>query len=238
MLKRSLAVLAVLLGLIAGPFSQTALAHVAPSELTFGSRGPAVVDIQRKLGVAADGHFGKQTLGAVVNRQIAAGIRPTGRVDSVTRDYINDSRRPPHGKPFEARGVKRAAVDKRNNIVFLIRPDGSVERWGWMIDNNTITREGVKRVSQELNVNRNKVEETGEPGKLLLYDFTRIDGGIGFHAIPVDEITKVPIHSVRELGAGTRQVSGGCIRLEPEFAHFLQDHWLSIGSTVHVLPSL
>lgn len=50
-----------------------------------GDRGPAVNRIQRRLGVAADGVFGRQTLRAVRRFQRRKGLVPDGVVGPITR---------------------------------------------------------------------------------------------------------------------------------------------------------
>lgn len=52
--------------------------------LRFGSHGPAVVELQRLLGVAADGEFGARTLEAVVAYQRSAGLVADGEVGPLT----------------------------------------------------------------------------------------------------------------------------------------------------------
>jgi GH25 family lysozyme M1 (1,4-beta-N-acetylmuramidase) len=53
--------------------------------LRLGSTGADVQDMQRKLGVAADGIFGPQTLSAVLAFQAAHGLVPDGIVGPLTR---------------------------------------------------------------------------------------------------------------------------------------------------------
>lgn len=222
----------------AGGMTATSVAAAAQRPvLDYGDTGPAVADLQRRLGMRnVPARFGKATLTKVINFQISRGLRPDGVVGAATWPYVLNPRLPARGTPFVATGARRAAVDKKNNTVFLINPNGTVARWSWMIDNNRVTRTGVKRVSQELLVNRD-LKDTGEPGNLLLENFTRIDGGIGFHRIPIDKTSKKQIHSEAALGVGTRQVSSGCIRLTAEFARYLQS-FLRIGSRVDVVSRL
>jgi cell wall-associated NlpC family hydrolase len=59
--------------------------HVHPRILRLGDAGPAVVRIQRMLGVSADGVFGHITLHAVKRFQIAHGLLADGEVGPHTR---------------------------------------------------------------------------------------------------------------------------------------------------------
>lgn len=58
-------------------------AHV-DTMLEIGSRGSAVVDLQRRLGITADGIFGPQTRGAVEAFQRAHGLEVDGIVGPIT----------------------------------------------------------------------------------------------------------------------------------------------------------
>lgn len=233
--------LSLMVGLPAVSTSGMAATSVATAAvrpvLKYGDTGPAVADLQRRLGMRnVPARFGKATMAKVIDLQIKKGLRPDGVVGPATWPYVLNPRLPARGTPFVAIGARRAAVDMENNTVFLIKPNGTVARWSWIVDNNRLTRTGVKRVSQELLVNRD-LKDTGEPGNLLLEYFTRIDGGIGFHRIPIDKTSKNQIHSDAALGVGTRQASHGCIRLTAEFARFLQE-FLQIGSRVDVVARL
>ena len=53
--------------------------------LRIGSRGPAVAEVQRMLGIAADGVFGRQTRRAVRAFQSAHGLEVDGVVGPITR---------------------------------------------------------------------------------------------------------------------------------------------------------
>ena len=74
----------------------------APAELRYGSRGPAVMDLQQKLNalgarpaLAVDGKFGPKTRRAVIRFQAAHagdGLRRTGIVDVSTRDVLSTVR--------------------------------------------------------------------------------------------------------------------------------------------------
>lgn len=68
-----------------------ARAGAGVTTLRIGSRGPAVVNLQRKLagyGIAADGDFGPLTEGAVRAFQAWAGLDVDGEVGPVTRDAL------------------------------------------------------------------------------------------------------------------------------------------------------
>jgi peptidoglycan hydrolase-like protein with peptidoglycan-binding domain len=83
---------------------QAAPARPAPagSDLQYGSRGPAVMDLQQKLNalgarpsLVVDGKFGPKTRAAVSRFQTAHasdGLTPTGVVDSATRNVLSSVR--------------------------------------------------------------------------------------------------------------------------------------------------
>lgn len=54
------------------------------AKLKMGQQGPAVVELQKKLGVVATGQFDKNTEVAVAQAQTKASLPPTGVVDSKT----------------------------------------------------------------------------------------------------------------------------------------------------------
>jgi len=54
------------------------------STLSRGDTGTAVIDLQRKLGICADGCFGPETVHAVTEFQLHHGLKATGEVDEVT----------------------------------------------------------------------------------------------------------------------------------------------------------
>jgi cell wall-associated NlpC family hydrolase len=56
--------------------------------LRIGSRGPAVAEVQRRLGIAADGVFGPQTRRAVRTFQAAHGLEVDGVVGPITRGAL------------------------------------------------------------------------------------------------------------------------------------------------------
>lgn len=202
----------------------TAQAHPVPGKsstgtVKFGSRGAAVRNLQSKLGgVPVTGNFYKLTLGRVIDFQLSKGLKPDGIVGPLTWSYVNDPAKPVVSTPFPV-GEHRIVNDKFNNIVYLVLANGTVEGWGWSVDNNTATLAKVTRVSQKIPINRNKENEL--PGELDLHHFVRFDGGNGFHAIPINRNTGQPIHGVNQLGRGTPLQSKGCVRLEPGFAKLL-----------------
>jgi peptidoglycan hydrolase-like protein with peptidoglycan-binding domain len=58
--------------------------------MSLGSTGPDVVALQKKLGVdPATGYYGKLTQAAVMAYQTVMGIPINGRVDSFTRNKLN-----------------------------------------------------------------------------------------------------------------------------------------------------
>ena len=56
--------------------------------LRIGARGPAVVEVQRMLGIAADGVFGRKTRLAVRSFQAAHGLEVDGVVGPITRGAL------------------------------------------------------------------------------------------------------------------------------------------------------
>lgn len=54
------------------------------AKLKMGQQGPAVLELQKKLGVVATGQFDKNTEVAVAQAQTKAGLPPTGVVDDKT----------------------------------------------------------------------------------------------------------------------------------------------------------
>lgn len=75
--------------LVADPVAAPNWAFPAPSPaarpvLRLGAQGDAVKELQRRLGLAADGKFGPATRGAVVTFQVSAGLKADGVVGSVT----------------------------------------------------------------------------------------------------------------------------------------------------------
>ena len=56
--------------------------------LRIGSRGPAVAEVQRMLGIVADGVFGRQTRRAVRSFQAAHGLEVDGVVGPITRGAL------------------------------------------------------------------------------------------------------------------------------------------------------
>ncbi|MGE5636613.1 MAG: transglycosylase family protein [Nocardioidaceae bacterium] len=75
-----------------------------------GYRGPAVSRLQRRLGVAADGVFGRQTLRAVKRFQRRRGLAPDGVVGPLTRRALG--LRPfGRGSVFRPRARSQARVE-------------------------------------------------------------------------------------------------------------------------------
>lgn len=228
-------------GMTLGPLLPGGGTAYAAHSLSFGSRGPAVADLQRKLGFVGrevDHVLGKNTLGRVIALQCDKGLVPDGVVGPLTMRYVNNRGLPPASTSFKATGAKRIVLDKRNRIVFLVRPNGTVERFGWGIHNPQKTRSTTTRASEKIRNNRN-LNDAGQPGDLILPHFVRFDGkpGNGFHAIPVDKKTGKQIHSETQLGRGTRQISKGCVRLSALFAKQLYE-WTPVGAAVTAVDSM
>ena len=109
---------------IVGPITRAALERgadqSAASVLELGDRGPAVADIQRALGLAADGIFGKRTLNAVRAFQRKQGLIVDGIVGPATREALRapTSRRSSgsqHTHDESAATASRSDVDSRLN---------------------------------------------------------------------------------------------------------------------------
>lgn len=69
----------------------TATAAVNAGMLKKGDRGPAVVAVQRQLGISADGIFGRQTKRAVRSFQARNGLEVDGIVGPMTRQALSGS---------------------------------------------------------------------------------------------------------------------------------------------------
>lgn len=70
-------------GIITGPVATLETVH-PPALLRQGDQGPSVVALQKALGVAADGKFGRATLAAVVAFQRAQGLVVDGEAGHAT----------------------------------------------------------------------------------------------------------------------------------------------------------
>lgn len=88
-----------------------------------GARGPAVVEVQRRLESmgywlgGVNGDYGLLTQQAVYAFQKVHGLPRTGNVDAATRDAFRDARRP---LPRSTSGYV-AEVDKARQVIFLAR---------------------------------------------------------------------------------------------------------------------
>jgi peptidoglycan hydrolase-like protein with peptidoglycan-binding domain len=100
---------------VVGPLTRAALVQrseqVAAEVLRYGDRGPAVAELQRALGLPADGIFGKQTRRAVRQLQRDAGLTVDGIVGPATREAlaqrdraVDDDPEPVDGGGLEAAG--------------------------------------------------------------------------------------------------------------------------------------
>jgi cell wall-associated NlpC family hydrolase len=91
--------LAIATAAIGGPAAGVANADstagsLGSANLSRGSRGAAVVALQRELGIASDGIFGTQTERAVISFQRAHGVPTTGLVGPLTRAALGESGAP------------------------------------------------------------------------------------------------------------------------------------------------
>ena len=116
--SRGIAVASLSVGLLVTGMTATGTASAAESKtssqtaavakrplLKYGSRGSAVVYVQRRLGVRpVSGWYGPKTRAAVKRYQRANGIRPTGMVGPKTWASLL-------GKPRASRSTKRVATN-------------------------------------------------------------------------------------------------------------------------------
>ena len=94
--KRALLSAALLTATVLTPTHDAARAQDAVTTATgdllrLGSRGPAVAELQRRLGIPADGIFGRQTRRAVRAFQAARGLAVDGIAGPVTRGALRGS---------------------------------------------------------------------------------------------------------------------------------------------------
>lgn len=136
---------------------------------------------------------------------------------------------------FPATGARAVVLDKRTRTAFLVNPDGTVSRKIPVIHGGRLTPPGRFVVSQEMAVNYDKTKG-GAAGIWRLDDFTRFNGGIGFHRVPVNKFTGVPMHSDGALGR-SGLASHGCVRVSAADAKVLQA-FVKRGTVVTVLERL
>jgi peptidoglycan DL-endopeptidase CwlO len=91
--KRALVSAALLTATVLAPTHDAAKAQgtavtSSGEMLRIGSRGPAVAELQRMLGIAADGIFGRQTRAAVRSFQAAHGLEVDGIAGPITRGAL------------------------------------------------------------------------------------------------------------------------------------------------------
>jgi cell wall-associated NlpC family hydrolase len=112
-------------------------APAAARTLTVGSRGKAVKAVQVRLGLPADGIYGKATARAVRHFQRRAGLPVTGAVDTATRDALfpptsggtapgsmDEAVRAALGKPYRAGAAGPDAFDCSGLVVWAAAAAG------------------------------------------------------------------------------------------------------------------
>jgi len=134
--------------------------------------------------------------------------------------------------PFPATGARNVVLDKRARTAYLVNPDGTVNRQFPVIHGGRLTPPGRFVVSQEMAVNYDATASR-EAGIWRLDDFTRFNGGIGFHRVPVNKFTGRPMHSEGALGR-SGLASHGCVRVSAAAAKHLQA-FVKRGTVVTVL---
>lgn len=101
---------------IVGPQTRAALTAGAStstksaSVLQLGDQGPPVAELQRALGIEADGIFGPATLRAVRHFQREAGIAVDGIVGHATREALGSAGAPSSEPPEPAAGSEQPAA--------------------------------------------------------------------------------------------------------------------------------
>lgn len=91
----------------------------------YGDKGPSIRDLQRKLGVTADGIFGPRTKAAVVTVQRRAGLVPDGVVGPKTRTVLGIGTARPAPAPAPS------ATNKGDRVVAFARAQiGKRYVWG------------------------------------------------------------------------------------------------------------
>lgn len=180
------------------------LAAPAHAALKLGSRGSAVRAVQQRLGVPADGVYGRTTTRAVRRFQRARGLAVTGRVDAATRsalglatppagtggttgadgtDSMTDAVRAALGRPYRASAAGPDAFDCSGLIVWAAAAAG--------ID---MPRSSFAQYDTGIPVNRSDLA----PGDLVFFDTNGpgpSDVGI---VVGPDAVVSATTHGVRE----------------------------------------
>ena len=223
-------------GVVAGAAAMGALAAVgtgmatgasaANPVLKAGSRGPSVTALQKRLNALGywcgtpDGSFGALTIQAVLAIQKVAGLGRDGVVGANTWNAINRGAR-----PGSQRGGNRMEVDKRRQIVLVVR--GGVVKYIF----NTSTGNG-----ELFTYYGRKIRAVTPSGEFRIYqrgsngwDYGALgglwrpfyfNGGIAFHGSP-----SIPAYPA----------SHGCCRLSVSAQNFLiSSGLLYVGEPVSV----
>lgn len=200
-----------------------------------GQYGLNVEFLQSELGIWPDGCFGPATDSAVRAFQRANDLYEDGIVGTCTWHVLTEGTRKSGCRsyqgvseesstsdpdststtPAQPSGEHYIIVDQSDNYTYAMIGD-SIVRSMPMVDNPDKLPTGNYQVINQLRINHDT-----SLNWVLRY-FTRIHGGIGFHAVPIDAEDGWAMH-LNELLGTNRAVSAGCIRLSLEDAQYLYD---------------
>jgi peptidoglycan DL-endopeptidase CwlO len=140
--------------------------------LRIGARGPAVADVQRMLGIPADGVFGRQTRGAVRAFQAAHGLEVDGVVGPQTLGALGISGAAP-AVPGGGGGSAVAAARTKLGAPYALGGVGptswdcsGLTQWAFAQAGVTIPRTSFQQASVGVHVDRAAVQA----GDLVFFD--------------------------------------------------------------------
>jgi peptidoglycan hydrolase-like protein with peptidoglycan-binding domain len=205
--------------------------------LQMGNYGMNVELLQSQLGIAADGCFGKQTDETVRRYQTCKGLVVDGVVGKQTWRALERDASISGCKATtttttatsSASGPKRIVIDQWKEVVRLKAGEETIDTMP-MIDNPGALPKGNYTVCGFGRTVDGKSTRNGLsynlkwslPNFVRLCDASGHNTGQGFHAIPIDATTGVPMHDESFLGTGKKQ-SSGCIRLSRADSQILWD---------------